>query len=63
MNSIQEYKIRKQLEDVISVYEAMCDDLLKENSKNYKKDHVDLKEMGYEYRLELDKILIETSVD
>lgn len=51
-------QIKDHLDKVISMYEEYCNDLLKECSTNYKEDYIDLKETGYEYRLELDKILV-----
>lgn len=59
MNGLQRAAINKYLEGVISVYEEMCDDLLKESSNKYKEDHIDLKKCGYDFRLDLDTILIE----
>lgn len=52
-------QIKQHLDQVISMYEEYCNDLLKECSTKYKEDYIDLKETGYEYRLELDKILVE----
>ena len=52
-------QIKDHLDKVISMYEEYCNDLLKECSTKYKEDYIDLKETGYEYRLELDKILVE----
>lgn len=52
-------QITQHLDKVISMYEEYCNDLLKECSTKYKEDYIDLKETGYEYRLELDKILVE----
>lgn len=59
MNSLQRAAILRHFNDVISVYEEMCDDKLKELSTRYKEDHIDLKQCGYEFKLDLDKILIE----
>ena len=58
MNPLQRTEIEEHLDKVISMYEEYCNDLLKECSTNYKEDYIDLKETGYEYRLELDKILV-----
>ena len=58
-NFIYKAQITEHLDKVISIYEEYCNDLLKECSTKYKEDYIDLKETGYEYRLELDKILVE----
>jgi len=59
MNPLQRTEIEEHLDKVISMYEEYCNDLLKECSTKYKEDYIDLKETGYDYRLELDKILVE----
>ena len=59
MNSLQRTEIEQHLDEVIRFYEEYCNDLLKECSTKYKEDYIDLKETGYDYRLELDKILVE----
>ena len=59
MNSLQRTEIEQHLDEVIRFYEEYTNDLLKEHPKHYKENIIDLKETGYEYRLELDKILVE----
>lgn len=58
-NFISKTQIAEHLQKVITFYEDYTSDLLKETARDYKEDIIDLKETGYEYRLELDKILIQ----
>lgn len=58
-NFITKRHITEHLQNVITFYEDYTSDLLKESSRDYKEDIIDLKETGYEFRLELDKILIQ----
>lgn len=58
-NFITKAQITEHLQNVITFYEDYTSDLLKETARDYKEDIIDLKETGYEFRLELDKILIQ----
>lgn len=58
-NFITKRQLTEHLQKVITFYEDYTSDLLKETARDYKEDIIDLKETGYEYRLELDKILIQ----
>ena len=58
-NFISKTQIAEHLQKVITFYEDYTSDLLKETARDYREDIIDLKETGYEYRLELDKILIQ----
>lgn len=58
-NFISKTQITEHLQKVITFYEDYTSDLLKETTRDYREDIIDLKETGYEYRLELDKILIQ----
>lgn len=59
LNFITKTQIAEHLQKVITFYEDYTSDLLKETTRDYREDIIDLKETGYEYRLELDKILIQ----
>lgn len=58
-NFITKRQIAEHLQNVITFYEDYTSDLLKETARDYKENIIDLKETGYEFRLELDKILIQ----
>lgn len=58
-NFITKRQIAEHLQNVITFYEDYTSDLLKETARDYNEDIIDLKETGYEFRLELDKILIQ----
>lgn len=59
MNTLQEAAIKEYVNSIIKTYEDMYLDQRKKYSLNFKTEYIDTKQMGYENRLDLDKILLD----
>ena len=59
MNTLQEAAIKEYVNSIIKTYEDMYLDQRKKYSLDFKTEYIDTKQMGYENRLDLDRILLE----
>ena len=59
MNNLQEAAIKEYVNSIIKTYEDMYLDQRKKYSLDFKTEYIETKQMGYENRLDLDRILLE----
>jgi len=59
LNNLQEAAIKEYVNSIIKTYEDMYLDQRKKYSLDFKTEYIETKQMGYENRLDLDRILLE----